>query len=75
MKPYWIAYLVTVYVYLTMFFGFLFLELNVNISSDWVFRAITFSVSIFVLIFSKIFKDYYRILVLKDEIFDELKNN
>lgn len=74
MKPYWLAYLVTVYVYLSMFFGFLFLEININIQSDWLFRLITLIATILVLLIATIFKEYYKILVFKDEINDEIKN-
>lgn len=75
LKPYWIAYLVTIYVYLTMFFGFLFLEINFNINSDWIFRLITLSATILILLLSKIIKDYYNLLVFKDEITSEIKKN
>jgi hypothetical protein len=71
LKPYWIAYLVTVYVYLSMFFGFLFLEINFNISSDWLFRLITLIATLLVLLTVKIFRDYYNLLIFKDELNDE----
>lgn len=71
LKPYWVAYLVTVYVYLSMFFGFLFLEINITIESDFVFRLITLVSTILVLLTAKIFRDYYYLLVLKDELNDE----
>ena len=72
-KPYWLSYLITIYVYLSMFFGFLFLEINFHIESDFVFRVIVLFAAILILILSKIFKDYFKILILKDEIITELK--
>lgn len=57
-----------------MFFGFLFLEINFNIESDWIFRLITLVATILILFIYKIFNDYYKILVLKDELKSEMKN-
>lgn len=74
LKPYWIAYLVTVYVYVTMFFGFLFLEININIESDWLFRLVCLIAALIILIISKVLHDYYKILVLKDDLYEEMKN-
>lgn len=57
-----------------MFFGFLFLEINFNIESDWIFRLISLVATILILFIYKIFNDYYKILVLKDELKSEMKN-
>lgn len=73
LKPHYSAYIVTVYVYMTMFLGFLFLEIGINVTSDWLFRLITLSVTLLLLFIYKIFRDYFRILILEDEINHEMK--
>ena len=74
LKPHFSAYFVTSYVYVTMFLGFLFLELGVNISSDWLFRAVTLSITFVLIFIYKVLKDYFKILILKDDITNEIKN-
>lgn len=73
LKPYWMTYIVTIYVNLSSLLGFLFLEFNVNIDSDWVFRAISFVLSLILLIICKVILELSQVLILKDQIGYELK--
>ena len=73
LKPYWMTYIVTIYVNISSLLGFLFLELNVNIDSDWVFRAISFVLSLILLIICKVILELSQVLILKDQISYELK--
>jgi hypothetical protein len=71
LKPVWWTYIVTIYVNLSAILAYIYMQLNLNISSDNVFRLINliFSV-ILLLILRKIFL-YYKLLRLKEEVMDE----
>lgn len=73
LKPWWFAYIVTFYVNITMFLGFLFLEINVDISSVWLFRFISFGLSLLLLVFCKLMMNYSKVLILKDKVNYEIE--
>ena len=73
LKPYWMTYLVTMYVNISSLLGFLFLELNVNMDSKWLFRAISFVLSLILLIICKVILELSQVLILKDQVTYELK--
>jgi len=71
-KPYWFAYIVPCYVYITMLCGFLFLDLNVYIKSDWLFRGITLTLSIIVLLMAQYFIKICKVIRYKEDVMDEM---
>lgn len=73
-KPYWFSYIIPIYVYTTMFCGFIFLDLNIDIKSDWVFRLITLSLSITVLFCIKFLLKIYNTVKFKEDLMDEYFN-
>lgn len=77
-KPYWFGYIVPIYVYVTMFCGFLFLDLNINIKSDWLFRLVTLSLSVILLGITRFLIKICAVVRFKEDIMDEMikfKNN
>lgn len=77
-KPYWFAYIVPIYVYTTMICGFLFLDLNIHIKSDWVFRMITLILSIILMTITFLMMRIFKIVRLKEDVMNEyikLKSN
>lgn len=70
-KPYRFAYIVPVYVYITMLCGFLFLDANVRIESDWVFRGITFVLSLILTVVGSMLISAYKGAKMKEEVMDE----
>lgn len=74
LQPHWLSYLAPIYTNLVMFLGFVFLELNIEIDSDWLFRFIALSTSIVGLLISRFLIKVIRILFLTEEIDAELKN-
>lgn len=73
-KPYWFSYIIPIYVYTTMFCGFLFLDININIKSDWIFRLITFTLSLTVLFTVKFVLKIYKTVRFKEEVMNEYLN-
>ena len=73
LRPYWMSYIVTIYVNISMLIGFLFLELNVDIKSDWVFRLIALILSIVVLSVSRVSKSYFSLICHKENLSNEIK--
>lgn len=71
-KPYWFAYIVPCYVYITMLCGFLFLDLNVYIQSDWLFRLVTLSLSLIVIFLARFFIKICEVVRYKEDIMDEM---
>ncbi len=71
-KPYWFSYIVPCYVYITMLCGFLFLDLNIHIESDWLFRLITLSLSILLMILVKFILQIGKFIRFKEDIMDEM---
>lgn len=77
-QPYKFSYIIPCYVYTTMFCGFFFLELNIHIHSDWIFRLITLFLSIIILCFARIFINIFKTVRIKEDVMNEfinLKNN
>lgn len=74
LKPFWMSYIVTIYVNISMLLGFLFLELNVDISSDWVFRLLSLVMSVLVFFVVRTVKSFFNLLRLKEVVADELKS-
>ena len=75
LKPYNFAYIVPIYVYVTMFCGFIFLEFNVNISSDWLFRLITMILSFILIFIGKVIVNFCKMVRIKEEVLNELIKN
>lgn len=73
LKPYWMSYIVTIYVNISMLLGFLFLELDVDIDSDWVFRLLSLIMSVVIFTIVKTTKYYFSVLYLKENVGHELK--
>ena len=71
-KPYRFAYIVPCYVYTTMFCGFFFLECNINIQSDLVFRIITLFLSLILLFLSHWLIRLCRVVKFKEDVMDEM---
>lgn len=70
--PYKYAYIFPIYVYVTMICGLVFLDFNIHIDSDWVFRGITFIISLTILVFGNYLKKYLKLIKIKEEVLDEL---
>lgn len=75
LNPYRFAYYVTIYVYLTMFCGLFFLDINVNISSIWLFRLITLILTVFLVFIGNIVVNYCKMVKIKEEVLNELLKN
>lgn len=74
-NPHWTSYIVTIYVNITTVLGFLFLELNINIKSDDVFRIISFFCSVVLLLVARLMAGWTKEMRFKDEIVDEILKN
>lgn len=74
LNPWWVAYIVPIYVNITMLCGFLFLDLNINIDSIWLFRGVTLSISLLLFILWKLFLDgYFKTHIAEDKVDYEIK--
>ena len=73
-KPYRIAYLVPCYVYTSMFCGFLFLDWNIAIESNFVFRIIAFILSIIILLTARYLLNLFEIVKYKEDVMNEMLN-
>lgn len=73
-NPWYVAYIFPIYVNITMLCGFLFLDLNINIKSDWVFRIVTFGISLILFIlWRKYFATYFKTVITEDRLDFEIK--
>ena len=72
LRPWWPSYIVTIYVNITSFLGFLLLETSLVIESDVLFRFLAFLLSLLLLFLGKYFPEYVKTLILKDKISHEL---
>lgn len=73
-KPFRIAYIVPCYVYTSMLCGFLFLELNINLQSDFLFRLIAFILSIIIFIIARFLLRLFEIVKYKEDVMNEMIN-
>lgn len=68
--PRW-TYLVTVYVNISQIIAYIYLQFNIEIQSDWVFRGINLLFSLILsCIFCKVYS-FYKEYRLKDELMEE----
>jgi len=75
LDPWWPAYIFPVYVNITMLCGFLFLDLNIEIDSVWLFRGVTLSISLLLFVTWKLFLNgYFKTHIIEDKIDYEIKN-
>lgn len=74
LKPHWISYIIPTYVYISMFLGFLLLDINLNIESDWIFRLVALGLSIIILVILKYLNPYFKALILDDKVEYEINN-
>ena len=73
LKPLPIAYIVLLYVNLSMLLGFVFLELNVELNSDIVFRIIVLILVLLLYLIGISIKKLWRKLFLEERIDNELE--
>lgn len=71
LKPVWWTYIVTIYVNLSAIIAYMYLQMEINISSDAVFRLINLLFSAILLYLLRRVYLYYKFLNLKDEIMEE----
>lgn len=73
-NPWYVAYIFPIYVNITMLCGFLFLDLNINIKSDWVFRIVTLGISLILFVLWRIyFANYFKTVITEDRLDFEIK--
>ncbi|QWA38841.1 hypothetical protein [Chryseobacterium sp. ZHDP1] len=73
-NPWWPAYIFPIYVNITMLCGFLFLDLNINIDSVWLFRGVTLSISLLLFATWKLYLDgYFKTHIAEDRVDYEIK--
>ncbi len=73
LNPWPISYLVLIYVNLTMLLGFIFLELNVEVSSDYIFKLIVILLTIGLYFVGILMKRLWKILFLEERIENEIE--
>ncbi|WP_300685485.1 hypothetical protein [Chryseobacterium sp.] len=71
--PWYLAYIFPIYVNITMLCGFLFLDLNINIDSVWVFRIVTLGISVLLFGLWKLFSFYCQTAITEDKVDFEIK--
>lgn len=73
LKPWWPSYIIHIYVSISMFCSFLYLERNIDVKSEWLFRMNLLILSFVIVIVVKFIHDYYKLLKLKEEVFHEIE--
>lgn len=71
LKPVWWTYIVTIYVNISAIAAYIYMQLNINISSDNVFRLINLIYSLILLVILRKAYLYYKLLQLKEEVMEE----
>lgn len=75
LRPVWWTYFVTIYVNVSAIIAYIYLQLNINIDSDFIFRLINFIFSLILLIILRRIYLYYKLLSLKEDIMEEFIKN
>lgn len=73
LKPWWVSYIVLLYVNLSMMLGFLFLEFNINFDDDDVFRVIVLFLACLLYVIGILMKRLWKVLFLEEKIDNEIE--
>ncbi|WP_418124308.1 hypothetical protein ACNFU2_06655 [Chryseobacterium sp. PTM-20240506] len=73
LKPWPISYIVLIYVNLSMLLGFLFLEKNIEFSSDYIFKIIVGGLAIVLYIIGVQIKRLWRLVFLEEKVDKEIE--
>ncbi|MET3035855.1 hypothetical protein ABXT08_07135 [Chryseobacterium sp. NRRL B-14859] len=73
LNPWPISYIVLIYVNLSMLLGFIFLEINVEFDSDYVFKIIVLVLTLMLYVVGVFIQRLWRMLFLEEKIDNEIE--